>query len=857
MARKIFVGFLFLLFSSAAASAAEGAPDISAAAGETGRSVFRRMEENAGFTVTVRNPSALPIYDLKATVEMGGVVIAEGLAAPGISPGGREDIVLPVDTTLKPGRYILSAAFSGNAGGRPLEFAAEGEVTIVPRPLTDTMPVLCWGGPDIEFAKKIGFTHSFTRLPPMSRGGVWEAGGPVVPFKSSEYAAEMVAEFDRRLAARLNVAGYLFPGRMPGIPLAERQKYQRVDRGGMPYPRENVCGLSPEIQDFCYDVGLSIAKTFGNHPALACALIHSEVRDGTEFCFCELCTEAYRSYSGRDIPEEAASKLGVPAALRSELVPANGIIEDDDPVLDYYRWFWKEGDGWNELHSRVHRGLKEETPPDFWTFFDPAVRCPPVWGSGGEADVISHWTYTDPTPLAVGHATDEVFAMAEGRPGQRVMKMTQTYWKRYVAPLPEKEEDRTEWEKENPEGSITMSPDHISIALWVKLARPVEGIMYHSETHLGGGGFEYYRFTNPETPERLAGLTRDVVKPLGPSLLQIPDPEADVAILDSFASSVFTGRLGWGWEGAVRNKHVILQMARLQPRVLYEETILRDGLDGISVLVMPNYPVLPRGVYEAITEFQWDGGIVVGDENLARAITPDIVIRSFERSGVPDEDKAAMHGLASRLREELQAIYSWRADSSCPDTVVRLRSYGETDYLFAVNDRRTYGDYVGQHGNVMEKGLPLSSTLWVNREDVHVYDVLAGKAVPVEPGAPGTRWESSFGPGEGRLFMITPRPVSSVRVETARRRNSDRKAEVKVSVLDDNGRPLDAVVPVKVEIIDPAGAEAEFTGYYGAKDGTAAIRLDLAENDAEGSWEVRAKELVSGLTASARFTYRR
>jgi hypothetical protein len=57
-------------------------------------------------------------------------------------------------------------------------------------------------------------------------------------------------------------------------------------------------------------------------------------------------------------------------------------------------------------------------------------------------------------------------------------------------------------------------------------------------------------------------------------------------------------------------------------------------------------------------------------------------------------------------------------------------------------------------------------------------------------------------------------------------------------------------VPLRVDIRDAAGRDAERTGYYGAKDGRLELKLDLAANDQPGVWQVRVRELASGQTAS-------
>ena len=837
-----------------------------------GRKVFVRAEADARVSILVKNPLSHPLQGLQATVTLDGLPSPAAGPLPVIPAAGQTRVALPVDTHLKPGKYNLVARFTGKADEQPITFVAEATLTLMPRPQPTVFPVVDWGIPELSYKvtdyaslKEIGFTHTLFRESDVADyERIWTAGKPLVPSLTPD---QTMAQLDTQLAAGLKHIVQADPGewvvgeRGEGHE-ARQVKYRRVNRDGEPHGRMNVCGLFPEVQQFAYNVGASAGQTFGRHPALEGALIHSEVRDGSTLCFHPHDRAAYRASSGQEIPEQAVVREGIGGARREKFVPPSGIVADDHPLLTYYRWFWREGDGWNELHSQVHRGLKTGTHPAFWTFNDPAVRCPPIWGSGGESDVLSQWTYTYPDPPRIGLATDELFAMADGRPGQRVMKMTQIIWYRnQTAPkLPEKEEDRAAWEKSEPEAAfITIAPDHLREAFWLKLARPVQGIMYHGDNSLGMGNREHkggYRYTNPETRTVLAELIHTVAVPLGPALMQVPDPEAEVAMLESFTSMVFGAGHTWGWgNGWVGDVHQLLQWARLQPRIVYEETILRDGLDGIRILVMPGCPVLPRNVQQRIADFQSRGGIVVGDPQLAAAIIPDLIIRPPSAGSAPDAVKAALQALAVQLRRDLAPLYTPPVDSSDPDVIVRRRQYGETDYVFAINDKRTYGDYVGHHRLVMEKGLPHEAIVSLNKPGATVYDLVAGRPLPTQSKAGGLQWKVALGPGEGRVYMVTPRPVANVQVEVGRRQPADRTVEVRVRVVDAAGRPLRAMIPARIDIIDPEGNPAEFSGPYGARDGAVALRLELAANDAPGTWTINAGELASGKAGTAQFQY--
>ncbi len=816
-----------------------------------GRTVFIRMEQDVTVPLVISNDTNTTLRDGTAQITFGGGT--RQITLPELGPNQEQTIPIAVDTSVRPDEYIISVEATARADDRVLRVDREIPIAIVPRKLPDQMPVVMWGGGDIDQLKEIGFTHQLIHL--VSEPLVWEARQPV-PAMSPAAIEERGRMLDNLLKNGLSGAVYPYPGTWVTRDETRKQQYNRVNRGGEVREKANVCGNFPIVQELCYNVGASIAQTFGHYPALNASLIHSEVRDGTDLCFHDHDFAAFRQAAGYDIPAEAVAKNGVHYS-RIASFPANRVIPDDDRILGFYRWFWKDGDGWNPLHTQIARGLKSTGRNDLWTFFDPAVRVPAIWGSGGEVDIVSQWTYSYPDPIKIGQSTDELFAMAEGRPGQDVMKMTQVIWYRTgTAPnLPEDEADRADWEKEQPEAPfITIAPDHIREAFWSKLSRPIRGIMYHGWGSLvDTGSTTGYVFTNPETRKVLTDLTHGVIRPLGPTLLQVPDRPSDVAILESFSSQMFAGRGSYGWSNSWEaDMHLILQWAHLQPKVLFDETVVRDGLDAYSVLVMPYCDVLTEGVVAAIKAFQRRGGIVVADEFLCPAILPDIVIPVRRRTGKADEDKAALQAKAASLREQLDPFYTRRGDAPDPDIVLRFRQYGDCDYLFVLNDKREFGDYVGHHGRVMEKGLPNSSTVAVRRQAGFVYDLVRHRPVATKETAEGLEFGVSFGPGDGTVFLISPQRVAAIGLEAPERAALGATVDVTVTVTDGRDEPVQAVIPLHIQVLDPRGAEAEFSGYWAAKDGRVSLRLNPAINDPTGSWTLRATELASGKVVEQR-----
>jgi hypothetical protein len=819
---------------------------------DASRRAFVRMEANATTRVVVRNPTEGPLEDVSAEITWNGHSIV--FALDNLDPGGHDTVTIDVDTSLRPGDYELSVVARGSAAGQEITADTTRTIVITPRSL-ERMPVLMWGGGDPATLSDIGFTHKLIWLQDYSR--VWKSGEPTQVVADAKLAdqGEML---DDLLARGLGGAVYLYPGRWVGRTEGVKEPFERVDRDGVPRNRNNVCAAFPIVQDYAYNLGASVAQTFGHYPALQASLVHSEIRDATDLCFHDHDLAAYHDFSGIDIPAQIVSKGGV-RWMSLQRFPADRIVADDDPILTFYRWFWKDGDGWNPLHTRAHEGLKSTGRDDLWTFFDPAVRVPSLWGSGGSVDVISQWTYSYPDPIKIGQAADELFAMAEGRPGQQVMKMTQAIWYRsQTAPdLPEEESARADWERNLPEARfITISPDHLREALWVKLSRPVRGIMYHGWGSLVSSKTGSYAFTNPATRHALTQMLRDVVEPLGPTLLQVRDDRpAKVALLESFASQVFASRGTHGWSGSWEaDVHLILQYAQLQPRILFDETVLRDGLDAYDVLVMPSCDVLTEAVAAEIDRFQARGGIIVADENVAPRISPDILLESRRRSGRADEDRAALQALARDLRRELDPYVERYGESDNPDVVVRFRQHGEADYLFAINDRRTYGSYVGHHGRVMEQGLPATARLTVRRGGGAVYDLVSHERVELKPTEVDDQiaFDAGYGPGGGGIYLIIDEPLVDVELSVPETVTLGGRVDLSVTVLDESG-PVAAVVPVRLDITDPEGRLAEPTGAYAAVDGRLSVQLDLAANDVPGLWRVRAVEGASGRVAERTF----
>jgi len=646
--------------------------------------------------------------------------------------------------------------------------------------------------------------------------------------------------------------------------MESRAELLRVDRKGATQKKNGVCGLLPGMEKYCYNVGASVAKSFAPFPAFQAALVHTEVRDEAQPCFHREDVEALRRATGIELPSEVSAKWGVQhRGLKG--FSQSRVVSDDHPLYVYYRWYWKSGDGWNGLNTTVTQGLKSTGRKDLWTWHDPAVRVASVYGSGGDVDVISQWTYSYPDPLRIGLATDELLAMAAGAAHkQSVMKMTQIIWYRsQTAPEAKagtaQPAHRARWEVEQPDAPfITIAPMHLREAFWTKIARPIRGIMYHGWESLvpcdTPGG---YRYTHPETRHELARLVRKVLRPLGPTLLEVPAAKSDVAFLESFASQVFASRGTYGWGGGwLGDAYHVMLYAHLQPEIVFDETIIQRGLAGFRVLVMCDCDVITEKMLQRIKAFQAEGGIIVSDDRCCAAIKPDILLKPCTRTGHADRDKAALLALAAELRAKLDVRYTRHADSSNPEVIPYCRQHRGVDYVFAVNDRREFGDYVGHHGLVMENGLPSDATLSVARAGGTVYDLLRSCAAPTHQRGDRLAWDLHAGPCDGALYLVVPKPIDRITVDVPSAVDRGGKVVCHVDVLASDGKPIQAIVPIEVTIRDAETRVAERSGHYAAVGGQWTIPIEIAPNDPPGIWQIEARELASGRTAVREFRVR-
>lgn len=787
---------------------------------------------------------------------------------------------VPVETRLKPGMYDVPAPIAGRLpSGEDVVATNSVQVRIGPT-FADRMPAVLWGMGagavgTVKDVRDFGFTHVFIDGKSLSFSA---------PATSQSAAQRIIDRYDGALSEGMRMmraVNVQYP-----VEGEARKRFYRMLRGGEEPtdPREirQPEVSNPELLEYGRRTVAADNEAVGYHPAFAGVNVSSEQRD---LSFPSFNTEhlRYKAETGRDVPPEVRGRKA-DFNLAQARFP-DGVVPTDDPLYAYYSWFWGGGDGWpgytggiaaeyRKGAGRYGDGSELQRRRPFFSFWDPSVRCPPKWGSGGDVDVVSHWVYANPEPMNVAGIAEEVLAMAAGRPGQTPMIMTQLIcYRSRIAPTNVVVSPKPGWLIRRPKADFpTIPADSLQEAVWSMLAKPVKGIMFHGwKTIFDSGQERGYTYTSPETAARMKTLLHDTVAPLGPMLKGLGRDEPEVAVLESFETAAFGGPASWGWTAPAIT---FLQRARLDPRVAFEETIMRDGFGGAKILYAPQCRLLSAPVVERIREFQRAGGILVADDELLPALKADVTVPVVKYGKPPKSDhtedvdadtetrvnviarrftesvKAGMIANADSLRTTLAERYSYapKADSSSPEIVVYSRAWRGTTYVFAVNDRRTFGDYVGQWGLTMEKGLHFSGSVTLadpGRKVGAVYELSRGVEVPFTRRADGrVDVPISYDTNDGRLLMFLESKIADVKVDCSM---SNDCITVTMTVYDDARRPVAARLPVEIRIFDAAGTELDGAGFACAEGGVCTMTVPTNLNDAPGGYRVVCRDRASGI----------
>jgi len=817
--------------------------------------VWERMDRSGPMKITCTNLSTQPLSGANMTfITDGG---EQSFIFPDLAPGASNVNEFGPDTSLKPGDYTLEVVMGkgSNRVSRSHEYQIVGRRSqmlpvvmdgVGQSDLSLLQPLACthWTGISMDDAPYLGTAN---KARPLMVRPKLEAGLP--------YGLRAVTALDH---------GPIMLGR--GL--------RKVGRDGKEYSPPEINAAHPEAANFMFACGNMFTLYYRNFHIWNGVLLGSSALGKTQPGFSAPEADAYRKFSGQEIPAEIQGDAVDWHKLPD--FPTDRVIPDDHPILKYYRWFWSEGNGWKAVNEAWHRAYekRKQDRPDTWIMHHPSVRQPAKSGAFGAVMNIGDQSMDSRDPLMAGLCMDQQFAMSAAHEHEMgVFGIMPLSWERsLVAPFGAEgmAESIMQQDSVSPMQRISMAPAILKENLWMMLARPVKGLVLADWFALRAAKDQErsaFSATHPQSYAALRDVADRLLFPLGPMLARRQPWRSPVVLLESFTSQVMAGRgLYRSGSSSTLELWQALQRAHIQTDMVYEESLVAGGLDGRQILLLPDCDVLPVSVVDKIRKWQEMGGKVVADAHLCPALKADATWSEQVASGAPastseipgpvvDTSSAAPPAqpspplpLPERITQLCQDL-GWQPRVSCdsPDVILHASQSGEAICLFVINDRREPGTYVGQHGLVREVGLPLSATLNLGQDKVNVYDLTHATFLLPKREDSGLVIPLKLGPSEGRVLLLTPSPLLEMQMEVPETATCGNVAEVRINLTTSGGRPMPAAIPVAVSIRDADGARAEFDGHHVVDNGELVLRLDLARNETPGTWEVRVRELASGM----------
>jgi opacity protein-like surface antigen len=756
-----------------------------------------------------------------------------------LEPGASIELAFPIDTRLiKAGEYVINTQISQPSQGLSHDKVIHFGIARNWNP--HRFNYFTWGMPGDEARVRDYAEHGHT----MGIGGGrstpldWEYNGMPVPPEAqgaSYGSAQADTKFHRYdYALKYGMVGGHNLQTVGGDWMPKDTHGQTRDgvatRHPLPY--------HPRVHDYSVNFARTVAQELADYPAYQLMDINSETEHHNDPDFSPLGLERARTLFGGEPPEQVDRMY---AMSHSEIdgMAINGVIADDHPLLRFYRWFWLEGEGFNTLAQDMAEAVLQ-VKPEMIVFHDPADRMPFVRDRHQGLHQWD-WTYTDPNALTIPYKIEVLRAMS--KPGfDKVVNYVQVLWKATIA-----------------------SPnDECPSASIIRL-----GLLYStSRSVFAAGHWNTDWMTDPQNLDRWAGVKRlyeEMWRPLGPVITRLEDGPRPVAMLVSHTNALFAAkhRGKWAVETGYAGWHEAFARAGIAVDIIFEETVAEGGLDKYESLFIPFGEVISRSAYDKIVAFANGGGHVVADHNLGYKI-PNVTLLENDLDHCIYDTWAwrkVSRGAGVNAQERIERM--WRtvgeieslfadalepvATPGDPWLVLHTRQFEGIPYIFAINDKRSAGEQVGQYNVMLERGEPLTASMSMPVSgDVAVYDLSAHRRIDVDRSGDRIRWTSDYNPASGRLFAVLPQAIEQLKITMPGTAYRGEAFTIDLFVRDAADKPVRGLVPVELIIRDSRGVLSEYSDIFAAVNGRFSHSGFIASNDPAGRWEVTVRDLASG-----------
>lgn len=806
------------------------------------RHAFYRGEKiNLNLYLRNNTAKALASSAVKITIDNGineYKIIKFDTIAPWI---GIEEKIILGTKSWKSGQYKLTAQIEN------MSYCNSYDIFIAPEKHKDTYKFYSWGGrtdaPFFESLEKHGFNGTSISLPAST------------DFRKQKAFLARVLDQAVKYGQDIKISYSCLWRKTPNYDT----RIVRYDgsKGKAPNP------WNPAQRKWALHKISELITMLKGHPAVSDFLLNSENENIAEPDYSEAGRKRAKKELGFDMPVPANQKkekdgtagrvISVPKAVKTS-TPI--VFQDNNKWYRFFKWFWQRGYGDNYLNEEIKNIIKQKFP-DAKITHDPFRDVPLFYRNKG-LDQVGTWFYTHPDASETLGVAETLINAAQDEKKSKGINLGASLWLYDNKICPSKNR------------YAGVQPTDIIIESdWLAFSRIPDIIEHYSLVHLMPTARPQFKQKN--IYDKLAQFSKEVLQPLWPTVSRLKRTPRDCAMLLSFGSQLFGNKIWGGYGGSSGFAYyAALQMAHIPTDIIFDENIQRDDLNKYKVLFMHNTTHLPKSVFDKIIAFAKSGGTVICGEPFAKlilgAIKFDMDMTKRRKSTyyhikskggfTADVVYKDMLKNAAAVRNLLKNKIQTYADCDSSKAFLNVLEKNGAKYVFVVNDKRTFGDYVGKkYRAVMEQGVPQTVNVTLRAKNAIVYDLVSHRRLNAVSKDGKTVLTVNLKPAWGAILAVYPQEISKVNLILPRKLKSGQESEFIIKIIDKNGKLVSGIQPLRLIISDSKGQINEFSGYFAAINGLSKIKFIPAENDLRGKWTISVMELSSGIKRLKKITY--
>ncbi|MBT3376195.1 MAG: hypothetical protein HN742_28845 [Lentisphaerae bacterium] len=602
-----------------------------------------------------------------------------------------------------------------------------------------------------------------------------------------------------------------------------------------------------------------LAEALADFPWVTTCIHNSEGQGNDDIAASPAAMAALKTDLGLDTPPVPPQSGWADLAVRPKVdlrqFAETGIVPDDYGPLRYITWLLRKGDGMN-LASAVTADAVRSAAAHVRMVQEPARPHYASW-----ADALSSWRYANsPAPMLTVWRKGLGAARSIGKPYYPLTGHA------YYSP-------RMFLKENGKQVSVPPSGDMAAAFLWTGLAMPADEVRCFGFWEKDWKRQERLR---PGSHARIALAIAEIQR-LGCVVGNVPHTRAPLAVLLSETNRF--GRAAEEWWHAMSTRMyragTVFDEHDLPVDYLYENSVRRGDLANYRHLYVPALRYLPASIDSAVQQWRRDGGQLTLDTAANPGFEADLRA-DFVLDKAPWVDTARCEAWTVDFRSRL-APYA-RLEGG--QAIVISKHCADTHFVFVINNKWTETTFATELTGVdgrsdivdIERELresepvkrQLSSRLFdVGAEqtvtislceapEAVVYDLRAGRRLTSVAAADGRlSMPLRLAPGSAAVLAVYRQAPAALELDIAPQLRQGKAPLLRATLKGADGQLLQSRHGLELTVNRADGMRCDASAVYCLENGSTSIPLRLPLDAPVGTWQIDARELASGLTATA------